>query len=120
VASFVKALKSANSTFSDDNEFVNNYLSLRQNSSKFSAAAGETIDNFRGKVALKKFDLFAKAWQLRTIWKLDPVLMRDLNKTYGPIDLQIRIRICPWIGVTPTPMQSTGGQGPCLKHNGLP
>ena len=86
VASFVKALKSADSTFSDDNEFVSNYLSLRQNSSRFSAAAGETIDNFRGKDALKKFDIFAKAWQLRTIWKLDPVLMRDLNKTYGPID----------------------------------
>jgi hypothetical protein len=86
VALLVKALKSADSTFSDDDEFVSNYLSLRQISGRFNAAAGETIDDFRGTEALKKFDLFAKARQLRKIWKLDPVLMSDLNKTYGPID----------------------------------
>ena len=86
VASLVKALKSADNTFSDDDELVSNYLSLRQNSGRFNAAAGSTIDDFRGTDALKKFDLFAKARQLRKIWKLDPVLMRDLNKTYGPID----------------------------------
>ncbi len=86
VASLVKALKSADNTFSDEDEFVNNYLSLRQNSGRFNAAAGTTIDDFRGSDALKKFDLFAKARQLRKIWKLDPVLMSNLNKTYGPID----------------------------------
>jgi len=86
VASLVKALKSADNTFSDDVEFVSNYLSLRQDSRRFKDEAGKTIDDFRGTDALKKFDLFAKARQLRKTWKLDPVLMRDLNKTYGPID----------------------------------
>ena len=86
VASLVKALKSADDTFTDEDEFVSNYLSLRQNSGRFNAAAGETIDDYRGSDALKKFDLFAKAHQLRKIWKLDPVLINDLNKTYGPID----------------------------------
>ena len=86
VASLVKTLKSADNTFADDDEFVGNYLSLRQDSRRFDTKAGETIDDFRGSDALKKFDLFAKAWQLRKIWKLDPVLMRDINKTYGPID----------------------------------
>ena len=86
VASLVKALKSADNTFSDDDEFVSKYLSLRQDSRRFNDAAGSTIDDFRGTDALKKFDLFAKARQLRKIWKLDPVLMSNLNKTYGPID----------------------------------
>jgi hypothetical protein len=86
VASLVKDLKSADSTFSDDDDFVSNYLSLRQDSRRFDAKAGNAIDDFRGSDALKKFDLFAKAWQLRKIWKLDPVLMNNLNKTYGPID----------------------------------
>jgi hypothetical protein len=86
VASLVKALKSADGSFSDDNEFVGRYLSLRQDSRRFKPEVGRTIDDFRGSDALKKFDLFAKAWQLRKIWKLDPVLMRDLNKIYGPID----------------------------------
>ncbi|MBN2592433.1 MAG: hypothetical protein JXA81_02915, partial [Sedimentisphaerales bacterium] len=86
IAALVKALKSADNTFADDDEFVSNYLSLRQNSGRFNAAAGEAIDDYRGSDALKKFDLFAKAWQLHKVWKLDPALMNNLNRTYGPID----------------------------------
>ena len=86
VASLVKALKSADDVFSDDDKLAGNYLSLRQDSRRFNDAAGVTIDDFRGTDALKKFDLFVKAYQLRKIWKLDPALMDDLNKTYGPID----------------------------------
>jgi hypothetical protein len=86
IAKFVKALKSADDTFSDNDDFVSNYLSLRQDSLRFKEAAGKTIDDYRGTDALKKFDLFAKAYQLRKVWKLDPVLMNELNRTYGPID----------------------------------
>ena len=86
MASLIKALKSADETFSDDNEFVSNYLSLRQNSQRFVPAAGQAIDNFRGTETLNKFDIFAKAWQLRKVWKLDPVLMREVNRYCGPID----------------------------------
>ncbi|GAI11969.1 unnamed protein product, partial [marine sediment metagenome] len=82
----IKALKSADNAFSDNNEFVSNYLSLRQNSLRFNPAAGKTIDDFRGTDSLDKFDIFARGWQLRKAWKLDPVLMRDLNETYGPIN----------------------------------
>ncbi len=86
VAPLIKALKSADEAFSDNNRFVSNYLSLRQDSRRFNPAAGRTIDDFRGTNALDKFDIFAKAWQLRKAWKLDPVLMRQINRTYGPID----------------------------------
>lgn len=86
MASFIKALKSADDAFSDDNEFVSNYLSLRQNSQRYDPAAGQVIDNFRGTETLEKFDIFAKAWQLRKVWKLDPVLMREINRYCGPID----------------------------------
>ncbi|MBA7631162.1 hypothetical protein ES703_38690 [subsurface metagenome] len=86
VASLIDALKSADSAFADDEEFVSNYLSLRQNPGRFNRAAFETIDNFRGTEGLERFDIFAKAYQLRKVWKLDPVLIRDLNKNYGPID----------------------------------
>jgi len=86
VAPLIKALKSADNAFSDDNQFVSNYLSLRQDSRRFNPADGKTIDDFRGTKALDKFDTFAKAWQLRKAWKLDPVLMREINRTYGPID----------------------------------
>jgi hypothetical protein len=88
VAPLITALKSADNTFADDDKFVSNYLSLRQNPGRFKPAAFDVIDDFRvrGPEALKKLDIFAKAYQLRGTWKLDPVLMHELNKTYGPID----------------------------------
>jgi len=88
VAPLITALKSADNTFADDDKFVSNYLSLRQNPGRFKPAAFDVIDDFRvrGPEALKKLDIFAKAYQLRRTWKLDPVLMHELNKTYGPID----------------------------------
>jgi hypothetical protein len=86
VAGLIKALKSADKEFSDDDEFVSRYLSLRQNSRRFSPAAGETIDDFRGSDALKRLDIFAKAFQLRKAWKLDPALMHEMNDTYGPVE----------------------------------
>ncbi len=86
VAPLITALESADKAFADRDGFVSNYLSLRQNPSRFNPEAFKIIDNFRGTKALKKFDIFAKAYHLRHTWKLDPVLMRELNKNYGPID----------------------------------
>lgn len=86
VGQLITALKSADKAFSDDDQFVSNYLSLRQNAARFTPAAAAVIDDFRGTEALRKFDIFARACQLRKVWKLDPVLMRQINKTYGPID----------------------------------
>ena len=86
VLTLITALKSADRTFEDDDKFVSNYLSLRQNPDRFNPAAFSTIDSFRGTAALEKFDIFAKAYQLRKTWKLDPALMQRLNKLYGPVD----------------------------------
>jgi len=82
----ITALKSADRTFDDSKNFVSNYLSLRQNPGRFKPAAFKAIDDFRGTEALAKLDIFARAYQLRNVWKLDPVLMQKLNKLYGPID----------------------------------
>jgi hypothetical protein len=86
VALLITALKSADKTFDNDNNFVSNYLSLRQNPARFNPDAFKVIDNFRGTEAIQKFDIFAKAYHLRKAWKLDPLLMQELNKIYGPID----------------------------------
>ncbi len=85
VLGLIKALKSADKTFADDDSFVSNYLSLRRNPRRFEPAAFQVIDNFRGKKSLQKLDIFAKAFQLRNTWKLDPVLMHELNQMYGPV-----------------------------------
>jgi len=88
VASFIQALRLADETFAnaDGKEFVANYLSLRQNPQRFKPDALKAIDAFRASPAIKKFDIFAKAYQLRHEWKLDPEMMQEVNKTYGPID----------------------------------
>ncbi|MFA5238531.1 MAG: hypothetical protein WC476_02310 [Phycisphaerae bacterium] len=86
VTSLVAALKSADKTFDDEDDFVSNYLALRQNPDRFNQDAFKVIDNFRGTETIGKFDIFARAYYLRNTWKLDPVLMQQLNKTYGPVD----------------------------------
>ena len=87
-ALLITALKSADNAFdnSDSGQFINNYLSLRANPGRFNRGAFKTIDDFRGSTALEKFDVFARSWYLRNHWKLDPVLMNELNNTYGPIE----------------------------------
>jgi len=84
LAEFISALKAADKVFEDDDEFVGNYLSLRQTPDRFSESAFEVIDRFRGTETLEKFDTFAKAYRLRNTWKLKPELMDRLNKKYGP------------------------------------
>jgi hypothetical protein len=87
VAGIVAALKAADATFdADDGTFVNNYLTLRQNPKRFKPPVIETIDRFAGTAALEKLDIFARAYYLRNTLKLEPVLMQELNKTYGPVD----------------------------------
>jgi hypothetical protein len=87
VAEFVNALKGADSEFNDESKFVGNYLSLRQNASQFNEGAGAVIDKYRGSDVLKKFDIFAKAYQLRKVWKLEPDMMRKINHLYGPVSV---------------------------------
>ncbi len=84
VGEFVSALKSADKTFDDDETFAANYLSLRANPDKFSKEAFGVIDRFRESETLEKFDIFARAFQLRRALKMDPELMMRLNKKYGP------------------------------------
>ncbi|MHC4192567.1 MAG: hypothetical protein ACYSP9_00145 [Planctomycetota bacterium] len=86
IGPLIKALESADGRFKDKKEFVGNYLSLRQNPGRLEPAAFEVIDSLRGRDSLKKFDIFAKAYQLRHVWKLEPELMLQLNRIYGPID----------------------------------
>jgi len=81
----INGLKSADKEFVDEEKFVSNYLSLRQNPGRFKPEAFEVINNFRGTKILQEFDFFAKAHQLRSAWKLDPVLMQELNQIYGPV-----------------------------------
>lgn len=86
VADFVDKLKNADDKFADNDYFVGNYLSLRQKPDIFSQEASYILEDFTDSKTLEKFDIFARAYQLRKTWKLEPVLMEKLNQNYGPTD----------------------------------
>ncbi|MHC4743471.1 MAG: hypothetical protein ACYS8Z_16280 [Planctomycetota bacterium] len=85
-APLVEVLRDADETFAYDQGFIANYLTLRRDARGFAPAAAEVIDDFRENPVLEEFDILAKAYHLRKAWKLEPLLMRRLNKTYGPVD----------------------------------
>ncbi|MEN6577206.1 MAG: hypothetical protein ABFD90_12755, partial [Phycisphaerales bacterium] len=86
ITAFVQAMQAADENFVGEADFVRNYLSLRQNPQRFKPGASEVIAAYQGTVALRKFDLFAKVYQLRHVWKMDPALMLRVGQMHGPID----------------------------------
>ena len=94
ISQFLKELQQADGTFSDEGKLVANYLTLRKTPARFKKEAFDVVDYYRGTEALEQFDLFAKAWQLRRVWKFDLDFMNELNQTYGPVnydDLENRL-----------------------------
>jgi hypothetical protein len=87
-AQFVTALQKADPAFAQPDKLVEQYLSLRQSPNRFSPQAFAVIDQFRESAGLKHFDVFARAGQIRKVWKMDPAYMRKMNQTYGPVNLK--------------------------------
>jgi len=85
-AALIERLRGADEAFADEDRFISNYLALRRDARRFEPAAAEVIDELRQSAALERFDILARAYQLKRVWKLEPGLMRRLNKKYGPID----------------------------------
>lgn len=86
-APFLKELQQTDELFADRKKLVENYLALRQAPARFKKESFEVVDRYRGTPALEAFDLFAKARQLRHVWKFDIDFMNDLNHTYGPVNI---------------------------------
>jgi hypothetical protein len=93
VAAFIRELQQSDSVFLDQKKLVANYAALRQTPGRFAKKAFNIIEGYRGTEALDKFDLFARAWQLRNTWKFDLDTMIELNHIYGPMDLDTDQRL---------------------------
>ena len=85
--SFINGLKESDRIFSDNDEFVSNYISLRDEPERYDPNAAMFLEYTKDTKAYKRFNIFANAYQLRKVWKLEPSLMVDLNENYGPIYL---------------------------------
>jgi hypothetical protein len=86
-ARFIDVLQKADAAFAQPEKLVEQYLALRQIPQRFSKEAFAVVDQFRGSPGMERFDIFAKAYQIRNIWKMDPASMRKMNQIYGPVNL---------------------------------
>lgn len=86
VAELVKALRAADPVFQQNDKIVPSYLSLLQTPESFSQPVRDVLEVFQGTAELAKFDIFAKAYQLRNVWKFDIDYMIALNKEFGPVE----------------------------------
>ncbi len=87
VAEFVNDLQQADPAFANRNRLVDTYLSLRQQPGRFSDEAFAVIDYWRDSEALEAFDIFARAAKLRSEWQFDIDYMIELNRRFGPRDI---------------------------------
>jgi hypothetical protein len=85
VREIVEALRRADEAFRDDGRLVENYLALRQSPDRFSKEAFAVIDGYRQSPAMEALDVFARAWVLRSKWKLNIEEMIELNREFGPV-----------------------------------
>jgi tetratricopeptide (TPR) repeat protein len=85
VAKFIDELKKADPAFAQTDKLIENFLSLRQTPDRFSKEALQTLELNRENPALEKFDAFARAYQIRHVWKMDIAYMQKLNGMYGPM-----------------------------------
>jgi len=86
VSALIQALQGADENFASEADFVKNYLSLRQSAERFKPEASQVIATYEGTTALKRFDLFARGYQLWHVWKMDAAMMLRVGQKYGPID----------------------------------
>lgn len=85
VLKFITELKQADPSFESPDKLVENYFTLQQSPGRFKNEATALIQQYRGTTALDKFDIFAKAYQIRNVWKMDIAYMEKMNKKYGPV-----------------------------------
>lgn len=85
VSKFITELKQADPSFESLDKLVENYFTLQQSPGRFKNEATALIQQYRGTTALDKFDIFAKAYQIRNVWKMDIAYMEKMNKKYGPV-----------------------------------
>ncbi len=86
ISKFISDLQAADPVFLDQDKLVVNYLMLRQTPGRFAKEVFDVLDLYRKTGVLEKLDIYAKASQLRQVWKFDIDFMVKLNKQYGPVE----------------------------------
>lgn len=84
---FIDDLAQVSDEFSENENIVSTYLGLRENPEKYDPNIFNVLDDYRNENfdVIKKFDTFARSYQLRNTWKMEPEVMSQCNDLYGPM-----------------------------------
>ena len=86
MSKFISDLQTADPVFLEKDKLVVNYLLLDEAPGRFAKDVFDVLDLYRKTGILEKFDIYAKASQLRQVWKFDVDFMIKLNQQYGPVE----------------------------------
>lgn len=84
ITEFISELEAGFGEEVEDEDLAGKYLALRRAPGQFDPNAFAVIDEYRTSDTLKSFDWFARAYVLRNKWKMEPELMIECNRKYGP------------------------------------
>lgn len=87
INSFVNEVVKYDETFRDKEKICSRYLVLRRGPADFDPNVFDVVEKYINSEdnPLPKFDIYARAYQLRNVWKLEPDLMDECNRLYGPV-----------------------------------
>jgi hypothetical protein len=85
----VNEIKQAVPELSDDEQVLQAVLRIKFNPNDASPQLHQVLSDHQFNPALLALDRFVRARALRQEWKLEPALMLEVNRQYGPEDLQI-------------------------------
>ncbi len=88
VLGLLEALHEADPEFALDASVIEKYFAQLAMPKRFKPELGLVFDRYRETEAMRHFDTFARAYQLKETWKMDVGLMRELNERLGPVDFQ--------------------------------
>ncbi|MCH8216766.1 MAG: hypothetical protein IH892_08340 [Planctomycetes bacterium] len=88
VLGLLEAFHAADAEFAVDASVIEKYFALLGERKRFKPELGLVYDRYRETEAMHHFDTFARAYQLKEIWKMDVDLMRELNERLGPVDFE--------------------------------
>jgi len=86
MAAFVTSFQEADPNFTQGEDFVKRFFALIGHAEFISPDANSLLDSYKNSDVLPLFDIFARAFLLKKIWKMDVEVMHEVNQQFGPVD----------------------------------
>ena len=86
IAELTGKLIAAEPRFDNVQDLLQGLINVPISPTDYAPELHQIINDYRDHYTWKRLDLFARTDQLRSVWKLEPAFMLEINDKYGPID----------------------------------